>query len=477
VASQFTDQASQKSSVSIGSFDDLKLKEIFDTARKNKKDLETVQAQIDDLTQTSNAKVAALQQSGNSRADIASVNDATGAQAKAIQADTARKVAAEKASLAAALKPLKDQAADIQKKIDSYDDRIGQLNKKNQQVLDSQQRLFDLEKQKLTNDYEARLQSQVDATAVTVARLKKERDDLVTALKEKHADDIRKLILKYNPMISDPALVALLTASGTKPATYPALTLPDRIATANLLSADLQATLAARVDRTHQLLARLKQIPYENSVPPLINSLDNAIADSLSGYDGYLAPLATSLTNLDAVIAQRDATIASLQTDLQNSRDELAAEKADRQAKEAAEAAERDKAQRTLARWTGAVDSYVALLREDGVLADAGDTTDLVVVLKPDRAKALSDAIAAAAAAATAAEQAAANSTSAPPAAKKIQAPNVAQVRDGFNNSELGTVTLELGTEGWRGTLLKLNDPKRPFKAFDRLLLSLPKKK
>jgi hypothetical protein len=187
------------------------------------------------------------------------------------------------------------------------------------------------------------------------------------------------------------------------------------------------------------------------------------------------------LTNLDAVIAQRDATIASLQTDLQNSRDELAAEKADRQAKEAAEAAdraaERDKAQRTLARWTGAVDSYVALLREDGVLADAGDTTDLVVVLKPDRAKALSDAIAAAAAAATAAEQAAANSTSAPPAAKKIQAPNIAQVRDGFNNSELGTVTLELGTEGWRGTLLKLNDPKRPFKAFDRLLLSLPKKK
>ncbi len=47
IASQFTEQASQKSTVSIGSFEDLKLKEIFDTARKNKKDLEDVQSQMD----------------------------------------------------------------------------------------------------------------------------------------------------------------------------------------------------------------------------------------------------------------------------------------------------------------------------------------------------------------------------------------------------------------------------------------------
>jgi len=469
IASQFTEQASQKSTVSIGSFEDLKLKEIFDTARKNKKDLETVQAQMDVLIQASTAKVASLQQTGASKADIASVNDSSGAQAKAILAETNRQIGIEKANLAAALKPLKAQAEAIQKKIDTYDDRIGQLNKKNQQVLDSQQRLFDLQKQKLTDEFDVRLQAQTDAAAATVARLKSERDDLVSALKARHAEEIRKLILKYNPVIVDPVLSGQLTALGTKAAAYPALVLPDRIATANLLSTDLQTSLASRVEHTHQLLARLKEIPFENSVPPLLNVLDNAIADSLSGYDGYLVPLASALSDQDAIIArqvatiaQRDELIAQQVETIAGLRADMVAELADRKA---VEAAEKDRTQALLARWTGGVDLYVAALREDGVIADPKVSDDLVVVLKPDRAKALAAAITAAA------------NVPIPDPAKAPPPPNLATVRDGSNNNELGTVSLWPVDAGWQGKLVKQNDPKRPFKAFDRLVMTLPNKK
>jgi len=460
VASLFTEQASQKSTVSIGSFEDLKLKEIFNTARKNKKDLETVQAQMEQLTRASVTKVAALQQAGSSKADIASVNDTTGAESQAILADTTKQVAPEKASLAAALRPLKAQAAEIQKKIDSYDDRIGQLNKKNQQVLDSQQRLFDLEKGKMTEDYQVRLQTQADAASATVARLTKERDDLVVALKARHADEIRKLILKYNPVIADPLISAQLTALGTKAAGYPALTLPDRIATANLLSLDLQTSLASRVERTQQLLARLKQIPFENSVPPLINAIDNAIADSLAGYDGYLIPLASALSDQDAIIARQTETIAQREVAIAGLRADLATEQADR-------AAERERARVELARWTGGVDAFVGALKDyDGVFADVKDPADWLIVIKPDRAKALGTAMAAAAVAPP------------PPAGKVVVPVNLATVRDGLNNGELGTVTVEPSDSGgWRARLVKLNDPKKPFKAFDRLVLSLPNKK
>ena len=312
VASQFTDEASQKSSVSIGSFEDLKLKEIFDTARKNKQDLEAVQIQIDKVNQDFAAKIATIVQASNSKADIAGVDDPTGNLVKTIKDESTKQIAAQKASLAATLKPLKAQADAIQKKIDSYDDRIGQMNKKNQQVLDSQQRLFDLEKQKLTAEYEARLKAQNDEEIATVARLKTERDELVEAMKTKQASDIRKLILKYNPIIKEAPFEAILLASGTQTAVYPdTASFPDRIAQRNLVSADLQATLAARVQQTQLLLARLKQIPNENSVPPMLNALDNAIASSLAGYNGYLAPLAAHMTDLDGVIAQRDATIAA----------------------------------------------------------------------------------------------------------------------------------------------------------------------
>lgn len=496
VASQFTEQASQRSSVSIGSFEDLKLKEIFDTVRKNKKDLEAINGQMDELTQVSNSRVAALTQAGASKADIASVNDATGAQAKAIQAQTALQVAEEKQALALALAPLKAQAAEAQKRIDSYDDRIGQMNKKNQQVLDTQQRLFDLEKQKVVDQYEARLLAQTEETKATLERVKQERDALVVAMKAKQADDIRKLTLKFNPVITEGPIFDQIALKGALVAAYPEFTLPPRVASANVVTPELQTQLADRVAVTQKLLARLREIPSLNSVPPLLNALDNAIADSLAGYDGYLAPLGGHMIALDeeigrkvAVIAERDTTIAErdgtivqlevviagLETDLADAATNLRlyeATVAEERAAEAADrAAERNQAAASKARWTGAVSDYVLTLREDGVLIDVRNPQDTLIVLKTDRAQALAAAIDLAA-------------KTPPPVAvpgKTTVVPppvNLATVRDGANNGELGIVAIEVSEDGaWRAKLVKQNDPKRPFKAFDRITLSLPAKR
>lgn len=452
LASAFTEQASEKTTLSVGQFEDLKLKEIFDDARKNKKDLEDLQAQMNQLKLASASKVATIQQMGKSKADIASVNDASGAQAKAINAETAKQVAAERAALAASLAPLQKQVDEVQKKIDSYDDRINQMNKKNQQVLDSQQKLFDLQKQQLTDEYEARLKTQSDANTATVARLNKERDDLVSALKAKNADDIRKLILKYNPVMTDAAVTAELAASGTKAAVYSDLALPDRIASHNLIPDTQQKSLADQVAKTRMLLAALKAVPYENSVPPLLNAIDNAIADSLSGFGAYLDPIAEHLNALDGQIADRDSTITDLQGKL---------------------AVETEQFQR----WSGDVADYVATFRDqDGLIVDGKDPAGLLVVLKPNRAKDLADALAAYQKAVDAATAAAAADPTKP--VKTVPPVNVAFVKDGLDNGERGTITVTQAADGsWVGAPLKVYDAKKPFKTFDKLVLQLPNKK
>ena len=473
IASQFTDQASQKSTVSIGSFEDLKLKEIFDTARKNKQDLENVQLQITQLTQASTARATAIQQAGQAKADVAGVDDPSGTKVNQIHAETDRLLAAEKASLNAALRPLKEQADAIQKKIDSYDDRIGQMNKKNQQILDSQQRLNDLEKQKMVNEYEARIKALNEDKLATVARLKTERDDFVAALKAKNADDIRKLILKYNPNIKDAVFGPLILAAGTQTAVYPRPDfLPDRIGSRDLVSADLQNNFATRVDKVHQLLGRVKEIPFENSVPPLLNALDVAIADALVGYNGYLAPLAQHMTDLDGIIAQREATIAERDASIAQLKGVVEGLKADLAAEKQAAATEKAKDVAWLARWTGSIDDYIASFRDwDGLLTDVRVPDDVLVVLKPERGLALASAITAAAAAPP--PVVAPGKT--PP---KVVPVNLAVVRDGISNGEVGIVSLATTSDGgWRATLVKQNDPKRPIKAFDRLVLQLPKKK
>jgi hypothetical protein len=314
-----------------------------------------------------------------------------------------------------------------------------------------------------------------------LARVRQERDDLVAALKAKQAEDIRKLTLKFNPVILDGPIFDQIALKGTAAAAYPQGPLPARIAVSGALSAELQANLADRVAVTQKLLARLREIPYLNSVPPLLNTLDNAIADSLAGYDGYLAPLASAMTALDediarkvATIAERDGTITQLQTVISGLQDDLAAATANQRLYEASvaadRAAERARASATLARWTGAVYDYVLGLREDGVLVDVRDAQDTLVLLKADRSKALAAAIDAAAVPVPAPVP---GKTSTPPAPV-----NLATVRDSANNNELGTVALEASEDGsWRAKTVKLNDVKRPFKALDRITLSLPAKK
>jgi len=305
---------------------------------------------------------------------------------------------------------------------------------------------------------------------------------LVAALKAKQAEDIRKLILKFNPVITDGPVADLLTQKGALAAVYPEFILPPRIAEANVLSPEVQTQLADRVAVTQRLLARLKEVPYVNSVPHLLNTLDNAIADSLAGYDGYLAPLANHMTALDddiaqkvLTIAERDGTIVQLQTVIAGLENDLSEARSNQRLYEATVAAERqaeqNRAAAVLARWTGSVYDYVLGLREDGVLVDVRDLQDTLVLLKADRSKALAGAIEVA------------NATP-PPAVvpgKVTAVPppvNLATVRDSANNNELGVVALEATADGaWRAKIVKLHDPKKPFKALDRLTLSLPAKK
>jgi len=458
IASVYTDQQSEQASVKIGSFEDLNLKDIFDTARRNKKDLEQINTQIDQLTSDSSARVAAIQQAGNSQADIAQVNDPSGAKSQAIRIQTAQKIAIEKANLAKAIAPLESQAAEVQKKIDSYDTRIGNLQKKNQKILDTQQRLNDLEKQKLINQYDARIADLQNANAQTVVRLKNERDALVQALNQKHAEEIKKLILKYNPILKDPAVVSVLNTYSNQAATYPPFTLSDQITGPEATVESPQKDFAAGLAQTQMLLSQLMKIPSENSVPSLVNALDNSFAATL-------VPLAAQLTYLNSVIVDRDTTIFKRSVQLSREKAQFDAELSRLDQALSSQTA-------WLGRWTGPVRSYVESLKDqDGLFVDLSDPLDWFVLLKTDRSTQLKSALDTYSAAVA---KASADTTGKTKMPKPV---NGAVVRDGLNNSELGSVSLTPTDHGWRAQLMKLNNPKRPFKPFDRLVLELPKKR
>ena len=295
-ATAWADMASAQASVQIGQFDDLKLRDLFDSAKRDKQALDGVQQKIQQIEQDASDRKESLRQAARSQIELLSVSGlppaAVAQKSRTIEERLGYELRREDLALAVSLKGLKQQAAEIQKKIDSFDGRIGKLNKENQERLDTQQHLFDIELQKTKTYYENRLASQARENARILFTLRRAKDAYISALKTRQADEIRQLILKYNPDVKDADILAILEAySKTQPAwKFPSP--PETLIKDGVLQEAQQQTLSEKVAQLHRLLALMKSIPYENSIPGVLRSLETLTNESFDGFAGSIDQVA-----------------------------------------------------------------------------------------------------------------------------------------------------------------------------------------
>jgi hypothetical protein len=295
----WADMASAQASVKIGQFDDLKLRDLFDSAKRDKQALDAVQQKIQQIEQDLSARKENLRQAARSQIELLSVSGlppaVTAQKTRTIEERLGYELRREDRAAAASLNGLQQKAAEIQKKIDSFDGRIGKINKENQERLDTQQHLFDIELNKTKTYYEDRLTSLAREHARALANLRRAKDAYISALKTRQAEEIRQLILKYNPEVKDADILAILEAySKTQPAwKFPSP--PEILIKDGVLQGAQQQTLAEKVAQLHRLLALMKSIPYENSIPGVLRSLETLTNESFDGFAGSIDQVAVRL--------------------------------------------------------------------------------------------------------------------------------------------------------------------------------------
>ncbi|HUX37430.1 MAG TPA: hypothetical protein VMV44_05960 [Rectinemataceae bacterium] len=336
--------ANNAAPVDVASFDDLNLKDLLDTAKRNENDMASAQSDLHQLQFDLRSSLDAADQEYESNIEnikarvvrpaevtkqSAAAKAARDAKKRAVQASFAPRMAAKNAEIAA-----------IQAKIDSYDQRLMQQAQAQQAVLDSANKKFDLERKSLVSDYEKRL-------ADVVARRKSD----IAALNTQRARLVASLTVRYNPVFTDQRMQSLL-AGWKAPSTYgPYAALPAYLATAGVLSAEDQAKLDASLSDFGYIAEQLRQVPWINSVPDALSRLESEGLQSATLYRSSLAAAA-------AAIEARDKTIAAL-TDRA-----VAAETA-----------------RDRLRW--AVGSYADIRREAGFVVDPRDSSGVVLVMSP----------------------------------------------------------------------------------------------
>lgn len=329
--------------VDVKAFDDLNLKDVLDSSKRDAGDLERVNLEIGQAEYDYKSGLATADRDYKSSVEaikaqtLAPADEEARLAAVATAYDAAKKKALASYNANVAAKTA--ERAAIQARLDRYDSRLMAQAKKQQTVLASQRSAFDIEKNRQAQLYEAQIADLKAARASDVAELGRQKAELAALL-----------TTRYNPTFTDPRSMALL--SGPKPqaaAGVPAF--QPYLTTAGVLDSDAEAKLDRSLSDFLYLSDKLGSVPYLNSVPPALAKMQNELRTSIIAYRQALAVAGSGLED-------RDKAIATLK-------------------------ARAETAEKGLSQYEYAVAAIASDNRESGFVLDPRDGTHVVVYLAP----------------------------------------------------------------------------------------------
>ncbi|MEI6874432.1 MAG: hypothetical protein WCL50_04785 [Spirochaetota bacterium] len=349
--SVWIEQRNEAAPVDVRSFEDLNLKDLLDSAKRNETDMRKA---IADQTQLEFELRSALDAADR---DYKSELDSIKVKANSKAEETTQSAAAKKAwelkrtqitaSFATRVAAKKAEIKAIQDKIDKYDQRLMKQANEQKAILDNAQRIFDNEKQTLTTQYEKRIKDIQAQRKTDIAALTKQRDELVASL-----------TARYNPTFADARTAALLAGWKAPPSYGPYASLSDYLVTNGFVKKEEVSSLDASLANLGYLTGKLRGVPWINSVPPAMSRVEAESLVSIGGYRAIIGRTTTGLEQRDRNIADRDGKI----TDLNN--------------KVASVETERD-------RLNWAISRYALIQRETGFIVDPRDPSSIILAINP----------------------------------------------------------------------------------------------
>jgi hypothetical protein len=330
--------------VDVAAFDDLNLKDLLDASKRNETDLERTKLELSQLDV--DLKTALDQADREYKSAVESIQaKAQGTSDAAVQtaaAAAARDVVKDKLRANYKAVTAKKQAdiAAIQKRIDQYESHAMDQAKKQQATLANERLLFDIEKKKQADMYEARIADLIAARQKDVDELTRQKNELAASL-----------TARYNPSFDDQRSSSLLLNWSDK---HISTVEPfyGYLSTAGILDQTSEKKLDRSLDDFEYLAKKLRTVPYINSVPPALSRLEAEAESSIAAYRSALVSAGSGLESRDENIAQLTARAT--------------------------------KAENSLAQYRAAVTAYAHDNRESGYILDTSSQSRLVIFLSPD---------------------------------------------------------------------------------------------
>lgn len=370
--------------VNIGDFEDVNLRDLLDQARQLEQELEDARRRLAALEAERDNRILTVQNSAEREVNLLRARNLAQAelqsQAAEIRANADEQIAAVRAEYEDRIAAVEAEIEEIQGRIAEYDARQLEQAREQERILDNQVRLHEIELETqargyeerieiLTADYEARI-AELETFANNLEdNLRAAHADELAALRAQHAQEIANLIALYNPTFTSAEILALVNAPAD-PATIGGLDLvafDSALAAEGVLTRAGYDSLSRRLGEYLRLIDRLREVPYENSIPGTLDQLEFRMVELIRRYESLWGGLLQTVAGRDEVISARNARIADLEDELATAisvRDGVIAER-----------------QAEIDRFLYALEALAEQNRENGYILDARDTANIVVFL------------------------------------------------------------------------------------------------
>lgn len=315
----------------IDNFQELRLRDVLNASRQNEQAQADILREIDSLKSDRDSKIEQIRNETQAAIQLLTQRRMTAAQRNAQTNALLRQQQAQVKGIEeeynAKIKELEDKKAGIESAILSYQARLSESDRRRQLVLRSAEEVSQRQASNIQSEYNKRLQQLENQSRNSIEAERAFHQEYVKLSEERHAEEIRETILKYNPAITEPEILDILGLELLSD--YERPNFDQILAQEGVWTAEEYRLTSQRWKQFEILWARLRAVPYENSVPEVLDQLRRLQLSRLQLMDEVWQAAAKRINNknekieeLEGMIKVKDEKITAL-TDEVNYRDRL----------------------------------------------------------------------------------------------------------------------------------------------------------
>lgn len=357
------DQRTKQITVDIKSFEDLNLRDLLDSAKRYNDDLDRVARELSGLQTDMRNEIASVESKRKSDTDLLMAMNLSpterDSRQKALDGDAKLATAAIQRRYASKIEEKRQEIAALQEKLAAYDTKSMDLAKKQQEALDNQQKIFDMEKQKLNDFYTERIAALEKSMNQEKADSSKRLQGALDQLTKKHEQDLADLTARYNPTwTADDGINGPISSYGNSgsSSSYP-LVLKNLPPYSPVDRQTIQQALGIAND-IHSLVSKLQSVPYINSIPPTLGAIDSALNNFSLQYLSLLQASSDAIANREGRIGQLQTTISDFQGQISGLRGRVSD-------------------------FSGALTEYVRSINVSGIVIDGKNANRILLFMDP----------------------------------------------------------------------------------------------